>query len=257
MTGSTRQGGPSGPGHAQRLSVLSEALTRRLGLPEVRTEPASATAPATLVWTDGPTLDAVSAAARDTDPEAAGPLCLRRVLSEQAVALGAVRLATSPSPLGCGLPLPVTADAVEALWWEVPLPAASTPREDALVYALLYQAHDDHRRNSVSAEEICAVVRQEGIAPLLLRSGAELTPAEILTARYAATHAHPAWRHRLTTMPVPTLLRLVADDAQAPPPCLTAGLALALAFPEDDASGAIAATLRARLATPDRRNGDR
>ncbi|MFB6508007.1 hypothetical protein ACFYXP_29600 [Streptomyces sp. NPDC002466] len=139
----------------------------------------------------------------------------------------------------------MTPDAVESLWRNVSLPAPSTPREDALVYALLYEVHDDHRRNHVTADEICTAIRRRGIAPLLLRSGAELTPAETLTARYAASHGYLAWRQRLATMPVPVLLRAVRDDPRPPPGCLAAALTLAIDSGESDTT---TVELRTRLA---------
>jgi hypothetical protein len=70
-------------------------------------------------------------------PEAVAALAFRRGLSEDMIALGAIRLATTPSPTDCGLPLPLSEEAVEALWHDVHLPAATTPRENALVYGVL------------------------------------------------------------------------------------------------------------------------
>ncbi|MFK3734828.1 hypothetical protein ACI2LJ_31690 [Streptomyces sp. NPDC088090] len=177
-----------------------------------------------LVWTDGPAVDELAEAARALAPETAGGLAFRRGLSERWIALGAIRLA--PGPLSCGLPVPLSPAAVEAHWWRTRLPVPVTPREERLVYGLLYEVHDDHRRDEVTAQEICTGLNRRGLAALLLRSGAELTPAELLTARYAASHGHLAWRHALRTMPVPVLLRAVRDDPQAPPDCLAAARAL-------------------------------
>lgn len=201
---------------AEAVHALAAALGGRFG---TVTADLDGDVPA-LVWTDGPPVDEVAEAARALAPETADGTAYRRELSERWIALGAIRLA--PSPMSCGMPVPVSPAAVESLWWRTPLPVPLTPREESLVYALLYEVHDDHRRNRVTAEEICTGLRRRGLAALLLRSGAELTPAELLTARYAASHGHLAWSHSLRTMPVPALLRAVRDDPHAPPECLAA-----------------------------------
>ncbi|WMX48179.1 hypothetical protein [Streptomyces roseicoloratus] len=208
------------------LEVLAAALGERFGT-AFAVEPDTRDG-LTLAWTDGPTADQVAEAARVPvlTPEAAEGLAFHRALSERAVALGAIRLAVAPSPPARGLPVPVSPAGIESLWWRTPLPATATPREERLVYGLLYEVHDDHRSNHVTPQQICDGLAHRGIAMLLLRSGAELTPAEVLTARYAAAHGHLAWRHRLVTMPVPALLRAVREDPQAPPECRAAARAL-------------------------------
>ncbi|WP_370409277.1 hypothetical protein [Streptomyces fradiae] len=204
------------------VEALAAALGERFGT-AFAVEADTGDGPA-LAWTDGPTADQVAEAARAPalTSEAAEGLAFHRALSERAVALGAIRLAVAPSPLACGLPVPVSPAGIESLWWRTPLPATATPREERLVYGLLYEVHDDHHSNHVTPQQICDGLARRGIATLLLRSGAELTPAEILTARYAAAHGHLAWRHRLATMPVPVLLRAVREDPQASPECRAA-----------------------------------
>ncbi|KOX16403.1 hypothetical protein ADL06_33690 [Streptomyces sp. NRRL F-6491] len=64
-----------------------------------------------------------------------------------------------------------------------------------------------------------------GLAWFLERVRAPLAPAGLLTARYAATRAHPAWRYRLTPVPVPVLVRAVLEDRRAGPEVLAAALA--------------------------------
>lgn len=128
----------------------------------------------TLEWTDGETVEGLERAVRAAGPEAARGLRYRRRLSESAVALGAVRLATSTDGSG---PRPrVDTTAVEAFWRDVRLPSPLTEREALLVYGLLYQVHDDHRRNEAEPEQICHLVRQTGLATVLLRRPEALTP---------------------------------------------------------------------------------
>ncbi|MEV6352175.1 hypothetical protein [Streptomyces hydrogenans] len=127
----------------------------------------------TLVWTDGPTVAQVEEAARAAAPLPAARWAFRRELSERSVALGALRLAVAPGPLHCGLPVPVNPDSVAALWRDTPLPALATPREERLVYALLYEVHDDHRANRVTPRQICDGLMVRGVAALARRMGPE------------------------------------------------------------------------------------
>lgn len=91
-----------------------------------------------------------------------------------------------------------------------------TAREALLVYGLIYQVHDDDHRNEVEPEQICHHVRQAGLEPILLRTSAPLTPAELLTVRYARSHGHPAWRYCLVPMDDAQLVRTVHTDRAAP-----------------------------------------
>lgn len=163
------------------------------------------------------------------ETEAARLLGYWRPLSETSVALGAVRLATSTDGSG---PRPhVDAAAVEAYWQDVRLTSPPTEREALLVYGLIYQVHDDHRRNEVEPEQICNHVRQAGLAPILLRTAAPLTPAELLTARYARSHGHSAWRYCLVPMGDAQLVRAVHTDRAAPAEHVEAALTLAAGLP--------------------------
>ncbi|MFH8724816.1 hypothetical protein [Streptomyces termitum] len=223
MTDEDTGAGAGGAGEPGAVALAAE-LSGYLG--PVAAEAPDGAGPWTLVWTDGPTAEEVGAAALARAPQTARGLALRRELSERWTALGAIRLASAPSPLSCGMPVPVSPSGVEALWWHTPLPVPLTPREERLVYALLYEVHDDHRSDRVTAEQICRGLSLRGPAALLRRSGAGLTPAEVLTDRYAAAHGHLTWRHALRTMPVPVLLRAVRDDPRPPPECLAAAHAL-------------------------------
>ncbi|WP_405436643.1 hypothetical protein [Streptomyces anulatus] len=197
----------------------------------------------TLEWTDGETVEGLERAVRAAGPEAARGLRYRRRLSESAVALGAVRLATSTDGSG---PRPrMDTTAVEAFWRDVRLPSPLTEREALLVYGLLYQVHDDHRRNEAEPEQICHLVRQTGLATVLLRRPEALTPAELLTARHARAHGHPAWRYCLVPMDDARLVRAVDEDRTATADHLRAALTLTAGLP--DTPEAVTSRLRARL----------
>ncbi|MFF2777671.1 hypothetical protein ACFVU3_22490 [Streptomyces sp. NPDC058052] len=163
--------GDRAPG-AEPLDALAAAVGERLG---TAVAAAAGDVPA-LVWTDGPTVARVAAAARAVAPEAAGRLAFRRELSEASVALGAIRLAEAPGPAGGGRRAPVSPSAVAELWRDTPLPARPTAREEKLVYALLYEVHDDHRSNRVTAEQICDGPAVRGVAALARRMGVALAP---------------------------------------------------------------------------------
>ncbi|WP_405858177.1 hypothetical protein OG361_29160 [Streptomyces sp. NBC_00090] len=223
----------SGDGRGDRPGELARAITERFGLDAdgYRHGPCRAEREAdggawTLVWTDGPTVGQVlREVGPGAGPEAAEPRC-RRVLSEETVALGAVRLATGDGAEGDGVRPAITPEAVERLWFDVPFPRPATDRERALVYAVVYEAHDNERRNRVADGRICDLVATAGLARFLERMRLPLTPAELLTARYAAAHGHPAWRYRLIPMAVPALLRAVLADRAASPELLAAALTL-------------------------------
>lgn len=238
-----------GDGREARTGALARVVTERFGLDAdgyrhgpCRAERGAADDAWTLAWTDGPT---VAQVLRELGPEGEGVRC-RRLLSEETVALGAVRLATEGAP---GVRPVITPEAVERLWCEVPSPRPATERERALVYAVVYEAHDNARSNRVADGRICDLVATAGLAWFLKRMRVPLTPAELLTARYAAAHGHLAWKYRLTPMAVPALLRAVLADRRASPELLTA--ALALASERDDGPYASeAATLGERLRRP-------
>ncbi|MFF0198266.1 hypothetical protein ACFYT5_35715 [Streptomyces anulatus] len=238
-----RDGTPAPAGHPHALAAL---VARESGA-EVEAVHDPDTGRWTLEWTDGETVEGVERAVRAAGPEAARGLRYRRRLSEGTVALGAVRLATSTD--GSGPRPDVNAAAVEAFWRDVRLPSPLTEREALLVYGLIYQVHDDHRRNEAEPEQICSLVRQAGLATILLRRPEALTPAELLTARYAGSHGHPAWRYCLVPMDDARLVRAVHADPTATADHLKAALTLAAALP--DTPEAVTSRLRARV----RRNG--
>ncbi|MFF8618926.1 hypothetical protein [Streptomyces sp. NPDC015350] len=167
-----------------------------------------------------------------------------RTLSEDTLALGAVRLAVSPAT-GTGLRPLVRPAEIETLLQDEPFPMPRTDRERALVYAVIYETHDAHRRNWAHAEEICDLINQYGLAMFLRRCGAEMSPVETLTDHYAATHAHPPWRYRLTPMDADVLFRVVLKDSRASAELITAALALLPGLPAEFATAGD--ELRARL----------
>ncbi|MFD3652135.1 hypothetical protein [Streptomyces sp. NPDC058620] len=241
------------PGHATRLRRLAariDGITGSAGT--IRAEHSPSTGAWTFAWTDGPTIGQVRSAAREAEPGTAEALRYVRRFSEDAVALGAVRLAVATTPADARRRPEITPRAVEEFWRDVPLPSPCTDRERRLVYTVVYQVRDAHHRNGADPDDICAMVGQVGLAALLRRAGGPLTPLETLTAHYAATHAHPAWRYRLAPMRAAAALQAVRDDPRATRELLVAALALLPGLP--DPGGSAAAELRARL-TPRSGNG--
>lgn len=106
---------------AKRLRRLARTLTDRFGLAShrhgvVEAEWSGCARAWTFAWTDGPTVAQVRAACRETEPVASEGLRYARSLSQDAVALGAVRLTIlSATTATGGRPRVRTAD-VEALW---------------------------------------------------------------------------------------------------------------------------------------------
>ncbi|AVZ77868.1 hypothetical protein SLUN_36965 [Streptomyces lunaelactis] len=199
------------------------------------------------MWTDGPTVDQVREASREAEPEAAEGLRYERRLSQETVALGAIRMALTPATAatGVGNGSRICPSAIETLWQNVSRPSPRTDRERALVYAVIVQVHNDHRRNQAHDYEICELLGGTGLAPLLRRTSVLLSPIEILTDHYAPSHAHLAWKYRLTPMTAPDAFRAVHADPKASPELIAAALTLvpALTGTFDTA----ASELRARL----------
>lgn len=234
---------------ATRLRRLAHTLTERFGQGLHRhgvvvAEWSGSARAWTFAWTDGPTIAQVRAACREAEPETSEGLRYARTLSEDAVALGAIRLTVSATT-GTGRRPRVRPADVEALLRNEPFPMPRTDRERALVYAVVYEIHDAHHRNWAHADEICGLINQYGLAMFLRRCGAELSPVEILTAHYAATHAHPTWRCQLAPMEADVLLRAVQEDARASAELIAAALALLPGLPAEFA--AAEDELRARL----------
>ncbi|QNP61572.1 hypothetical protein [Streptomyces genisteinicus] len=223
-------GGTDG-GDARRAA---EALGIRLGH-EFRAE----TDGLGVVWTDGPTVEAVRRAAAEV-PGADDPrLGLRRELSASAVALGAVRMAVDEAPVPGGGIAPAS---VDAFWQHTALPAPTTERERDLVYAVIYEVRDDRRNNTARHADICDLVAS-GLGRLARRL--DLSPLERLTARYATGTARHAWHRSLAPMPPEDALLAVHGDPCARPEHVRAALTV---FPVPPPQLAAAtASLRARL----------
>ncbi|MGX1267517.1 hypothetical protein [Streptomyces phaeoluteigriseus] len=239
---------------AKRLRRLARTLTERFALAAhrhgvVEAEWSGSARAWTFVWTDGPTVGQVRAVCREAEPEVSEGLRYVRSLSEDAVALGAVRLTISSADGPGRRPLVRPADVAELLRDE-PFPVPRTERERALVYALVYEVHDAHHRNRADAEEICELVNRYGLATFLRRCGAELSPVEILTAHYAASHAHPTWRYQLAPMDAAVLLRAVREDPRASAELLDAALALLPGLPAECAAAGDELRARRDRASP-------
>ncbi|MCX4967938.1 hypothetical protein OHA98_24880 [Streptomyces sp. NBC_00654] len=239
---------------ATRLRRLARTITARFGLASDRQEAIEAewsgSARAWVFsWTDGPTVAQVRAACGEAEPEASERLRYVRGLSQNSAALGAVRLTVSSATSTGRRPF-VSAPDVEKSLRDEPFPAPRTERERALVYAVVYEIHDAHRRNQADAEEICGLINRYGLAMFLRRCGAELSPAEILTAHYAASHAHPTWRYQLAPMEADVLFRAVHEDLRAPAEIIAAALALLPELPAGFAEAEHELRVRLERATP-------
>ncbi|QKV98210.1 hypothetical protein HUT19_41550 (plasmid) [Streptomyces sp. NA02950] len=152
-------------------------------------------------WTDGPTVEQIRRAARKADREATDGLVYRRELSQQTVALGAIRLAMDPATGVDFRDRPsITPSAVAELWRTVSKPHPRDARETAMVTAILAEANGDRGRNWAQDYDICKLVQEQGLATFLRRAGVELSPIERLTERYAPPRASLAWSHRLVPM---------------------------------------------------------
>lgn len=228
------------PDRESRLRRLAAAVFEPI---EVAYDPA--TGAWTCTWTDGPTAEQVRRAAEAAEPEAARGLRYERRYSESVIALGAVRLAVATSAEDAARRPEITPAAVEALWRDVPDPRPATDRERSLVYGVVYEVHDAHHINHASARQICEQVAHEGLAPLMRRVEALLTPIEALTAHYAATHAHPAWHYRLAPMSATAAFEAVRRDPKATRERIEAALTLLPELP--DAYADAGAELRDRL----------
>jgi hypothetical protein len=228
------------PSREARLRGLAATIFEHIELEHV-----DSTQEWTYAWTDGPTAEQVRRVAEAAEPHAALGLRYVRRFSENAIALGAVRLAVATSAADTGRRPEISPSAVEELWRDVPHPSPATERERLLVYAVLYEAHDNRRRNEVPAHEICELIAQSGLAPFLRRTGGALTPIETLTAHYAPTHAHPAWRYRLAPMTATAAFEAVRHDPNASRELIEAALTLLPELPETYDSAAD--HLRARL----------
>jgi hypothetical protein len=221
---------------------LAEAVTDRFGLDGRRpVEAVYADSEWTLEWTDGPTVEQVQRAA-GAEPEAAEDVRCVRKLSEGSIALGAVRLVVSGVASARGR-VPVSTAAVHGFWRSVALPAPDTDRERRLVYAAIYQVHDNHRSNVADHQEICDEIAA-GLAPLAQRSGVVLTPVEALTARYAVGRDRAAWFYGLAPMPAADAFQAVCADPQASAETIAAALTLLQELPAT--TTAAADRLRAR-----------
>ncbi|MEU5476907.1 hypothetical protein [Streptomyces mirabilis] len=178
-------------------------------------------------WTDGPTVEQVKRAARKAAREATEGLKYRRDFSQEAVALGVIRLAMDPDIEVDfrGRPY-VTPTAVEELWRTVSMPRPSDAREEALATAIVTGANGNHGRGWAQAYEICKLVQEQGLAAFLGRTGAELTPIERLTARYASSPASLAWSYRLAPMTALAAFSAVQADPEARPDAVADALTL-------------------------------
>lgn len=231
-----------------RLRRLAAKLTEEFGLPwghraiepyydETRRD-------WTFRWQDGPTIEQVRRAARKAQPEAVEGLNYRRRLSAEAHALGALRITLAAEPENDDFQGPyVSPSRIEEHFAQTRNPAPQAGREATMVANLL-KASKDHGRNYWDeSERACNYVMEKGLAKAL--DGVDLTPLELLTARYAQGAAERAWRRRLVPLTPLEAFSAAQADTKASPEAVAAALAL---VPELHAAiDTAAAALQARV----------
>ncbi|MGW0033007.1 hypothetical protein ACWDXD_24720 [Streptomyces sp. NPDC003314] len=181
----------------------------------------------TFSWQDGPTVEQVKRAARKAQPEAAKDLYYERRFSSRTIALGALRLlrAGGGEDDGYGEPY-FDLQAVEDALRLVSKPRPSDDRERLVAEAVVAMADGDHGAGWASNSDVVRLIRNRGLAEFLRKSGAELTPIEALTDRYASSRASVAWRYRLTPMSALQAFAAVQADPAATPEHVAAALTL-------------------------------
>jgi len=233
-----------------RLRRLAADLTQQFGLPwgykgiepqydEIRRE-------WTFSWPDGPTVEQVRRAATAAQPEATEGLRYERRLSDTTQALGILRMMLQAEPVDDDFRVDLQPHKIPEFFAKVKNPAPKAGREATIVANLLKLAkkHGDGWRDA--GENVAVFVERYGFAGAL--ADVELTPLELLTARYAEGRAERAWRFRLATLTPLEAFSAVQADPGAQPDAVNAALTL---LPELHAAIDQAATdLKQRLAAP-------
>ena len=205
----------AGTDRPRRVRVLSQTLSTQTQT-EIRVTHDSG-ARWYLEWTDGPTRTAVRAAV-DAADLAGAEIRLYRTSTARAVALCAVRLAAT-GELGIGQRWGQPLSQVQYFLDDIDHPERPTDeREDQMATKLLAAATPADRQWP-DEYRIADLVAERGLAWLLPVPGEavvdapELSPLEILTARYATGAQSRAWQEQAQTMPV----RDAVDAALADP----------------------------------------
>jgi len=231
-----------------RLRRLAADLTQKFGLPwgykgieprydEIRRE-------WTFAWPDGPTVGQVRRAATAAQPEATEGLRYERRLSDTTQALGVLRMMLQAEPVDDDFRVSLRPHEIPGFFAKVKNPAPKAGREAAIVANLLKLAAKRGNGWRDAGENVAAFVEKYGLTQAL--AGVELTPLELLTARYADGRAGRAWRFRLATLTPLEAFSAVQADPKAQPDAVSAALTL---LPELHAAlDQAAADLEQRLA---------
>ncbi|MGW3308203.1 hypothetical protein ACWDG9_16635 [Streptomyces sp. NPDC001073] len=232
---------------SSRLRSLAHNLTKHFGLPwgygQIEAEYDETRREWTYVWVDGPTVEQVRREARKAQPEAVEDLKYERRLSDTVYALGVLRMTLAAEPVDNDFRGPhFLPREIAEYFAKAKNPAPKEGREATMVANLL-KVSEEHGRNFWDAvDRVSDFVATNGFARAL--SGVELSPLELLTARYAQGPAERAWRRRLIPLTPLEAFSAVHADQEARQDAVDAALTL---LPELHAAlDAAAADLTAR-----------
>ncbi|MET8696903.1 hypothetical protein ABZV65_30685 [Streptomyces bauhiniae] len=231
-----------------RLRRLAGSLTEQFGLPwghrQINAEYDERRREWTYTWVDGPTVAQVRRAAKKAQPEAVKGLLYQRQFSDEASVMAVVRMALAAEPIDEDFHgRAFRFSELEDFLANIKNPAPKAGRE-ATIVANLLKTSEGHGYNFWDTwNRASDFVAKNGFARTL--DGVELTPLELLTARYAEGRAERAWRFRLAPLTPLEAFSAVQADKKAKEDALGAALSL---LPELHAAlDAAAADMTTRL----------
>ncbi|MFD3815160.1 hypothetical protein ACFWRZ_08840 [Streptomyces rubiginosohelvolus] len=238
------------PRRAERLRKVAWKLTEQYALPrgrEVEAELDDYSHPKcwTFLWRDGPTETQVRRAAAKLDKEALNGVAFRREYTDLAYAVAAIRLLRELDTGEEAIHAGVSPHEARRFLDTLKFPAPANDRERHMAETLM--KNSAHRPSCFGdGDAVCWEAAEKGLSPLLRGEGAPpLSPAELLTERYASGRASRLWMFRLIPMTSLEAFAAVQADEKASPEHVAAALTL---LPELHAElDAAAAALQARF----------
>ncbi|MFE1289680.1 hypothetical protein [Streptomyces sp. NPDC058751] len=208
---------------AKRLHALARELNKRFELPQntVRAELDEYYRPAKwfLRWVDGPTVAQLTAAAEEVDAEVLGEATPFRSYSDFTWALATIRLTMTTEELPWDQGYYPNSWHIREWLEKRKAPRPRNMRERVLADRLAVM-FDNSISGKPEQDLIDEYIRDNGVAALLQVEGhgeAPLTPAEVLTDRYAADDARKAWTRQLIALtPLEAFLAVLADPEPSP-----------------------------------------